>query len=212
MALDRNAAMAAVIGKPAETIPQLRWQKSSDINWNDFNYPPLLNLIHYDAAELPESMRFLVRCLNLGYVFAVLACWDNTLNSFIFVPTTNAPLVWLMQSLLHLLLLPSAALSTFYLGYRGLAEPDPQLLNRYRACQLCLMATYVVFSLAPVGCINGIWRLQSLGGYSSSTRTRALWTALTIVEACLWTISAGLGLAGVLLVRRRSVEEPSSMA
>ena len=31
-------------------------QERDGINWHDYNYPPVLNLMHYDKEELPTAI------------------------------------------------------------------------------------------------------------------------------------------------------------
>eukprot|EP00933_Yihiella_yeosuensis_P021133 TRINITY_DN16806_c0_g1_i2.p1 TRINITY_DN16806_c0_g1~~TRINITY_DN16806_c0_g1_i2.p1 ORF type:complete len:115 (+),score=3.87 TRINITY_DN16806_c0_g1_i2:318-662(+) len=73
----------------------------------------------------------------------------------------------ILQSLMHLLVLPMAALGAFYIGYRGLAEPDKTLTARFEVAQTALIIVYFVFSIAPLGCVNGILRLQKLDAKTS---------------------------------------------
>eukprot|EP00930_Biecheleria_cincta_P042668 TRINITY_DN29359_c0_g1_i1.p1 TRINITY_DN29359_c0_g1~~TRINITY_DN29359_c0_g1_i1.p1 ORF type:complete len:223 (+),score=39.64 TRINITY_DN29359_c0_g1_i1:68-736(+) len=202
-----------VLGKPAVSaaiacnkLPSLHWQKNREINWNDFNYPPVVRLIHYNAKELPGSLQGTVHCLHLGFIVVFVACWVNFLDTLILVPGGGQPASWLIQSMLHLVLLPSFALGTFYIGYRGLAEPNTALVARYKWVQLALMLVFVIFSIVPTGCVNGIWRVQTVG---SAPGLAGFWTAATLVESLLWTLAAGLALAGFILVPKRSAQAQS---
>jgi len=210
---------ATVLGKPAlsamlgsKALPQLNWHKTSDINWTDFNYPPALRLIHYNVQELPSALRGPVRLLNIVFVLTVIACWLNFLTTLVVVPWTNgmAPGRWFIQTIIHLILLPSASLWTFYLGYRGLAEPDPQLVKNFQAAQLALSVIYFIFSVFPMGCVNGIFRLRYVWGSSDATAIVVYWVVATIVEAGLWGLAFALGLVSFFRVRRQVQEDQVS--
>jgi len=212
---------ATVLGKPAlstmlgsKALPQLDWHKTSDINWTDFNYPPVLRLIHYDVQELPAALRGPVRLLNIVFVITVMACWLNLLTTLVVLPWTNgmAHGRWLLQTIIHLTLLPSASLWTFYLGYRGLAEPDPQLVKNFQIAQLGLSVIYFVFSVFPFGCVNGIFRLRDVGGSSDAAAVVVYWAVATIVEAGLWGLAFTLGLVSFFRVRRKVAEGQDTRA
>merc|ERR1712039_296391 len=94
---------------------------NSEINWVEFNYPPFIRLIHFDLAELPAPLASLVRFFNISFQVTVFTCMLNFFDTAIIVMSTNAPARWLLQSAIHLLLLPVGSLATFYCGYRGLA-------------------------------------------------------------------------------------------
>lgn len=201
--LGKSAVSAAIT---SSKLPNLHWQKTRDINWNDFNYPPVVRLIHYNVKELPESLQGAVHCLHLGFIVVCVACWINLLDTLIIVPGGGQPAAWLIQSMLHLVMLPSFALGTFYIGYRGLAEPNAPLVARYKWTQLLLVFIFLIFSIVSSGCINGFWRLQTV---HTALGFASFWTVATLVESLLWLLAAGLALAGFILVPRRSAQAQS---
>eukprot|EP00747_Dinoflagellata_sp_TGD_P207468 gnl/TRDRNA2_/TRDRNA2_81039_c0_seq3.p1 gnl/TRDRNA2_/TRDRNA2_81039_c0~~gnl/TRDRNA2_/TRDRNA2_81039_c0_seq3.p1 ORF type:complete len:229 (-),score=27.55 gnl/TRDRNA2_/TRDRNA2_81039_c0_seq3:174-860(-) len=154
-----------------------------EINWLAFNYPPLLNLIHYDLDELPSHITGMVRLFNAAFVLTCVVCVVNFMDTFIIVVSTTAPGRWVIQSLLHCLLLPTASLWTFYTGYRGIATPDSQLIARYKVAQSVLAFLYLLMALVPWGCING---LAQLGGMSQYTTGSTFWMLAIIVESAGW--------------------------
>ena len=56
---------------------------SNEIDWNDFNYPPHLNLFHFDLDEIIEEQRHLFKMLNYFFLafFGLFAL--NFLNAII---------------------------------------------------------------------------------------------------------------------------------
>mmetsp|Transcript_137121 Transcript_137121/g.356268 ORF Transcript_137121/g.356268 Transcript_137121/m.356268 type:complete len:129 (+) Transcript_137121:1-387(+) len=107
---------------------------------------------------------------------------------------------WLVQSALHVLLLPPAALGAFYLGYRGLAAPEPLLAYRFQYAQLGLGAVSVLLALFPYKCVNGVIRLAFL----SAQGMEVFQIVATLMESCLWTLNACLAVLNWAQVRRYS--------
>lgn len=51
------------------------------INWDDFNYPPLLKVIHYDITEVKEEDRLTVRAMWLSHVLIMVETLLNLINN-----------------------------------------------------------------------------------------------------------------------------------
>merc|ERR1719183_1312774 len=102
----------------------------------------------------------------------------------------------MIQSLLDLVLLPMVALAVFYAGYRGLAEPDATLAFRFKVGQPALCFVYLLFSILPLGCLNGLAQLGSMDQYAEDT---GLWMVFILIESFLWLSNSVL--AGCNAVR-----------
>eukprot|EP00442_Polarella_glacialis_P008010 CAMPEP_0115056158 /NCGR_PEP_ID=MMETSP0227-20121206/5037_1 /TAXON_ID=89957 /ORGANISM="Polarella glacialis, Strain CCMP 1383" /LENGTH=107 /DNA_ID=CAMNT_0002440799 /DNA_START=243 /DNA_END=563 /DNA_ORIENTATION=+ len=74
------------------------------------------------------------------------------------------PIRWLLQSAIHLIVLPVVALGVFYSGYRGLAEPDSSLAWRFKVGQPILAFAYLLLGTVPWGSVNGLAKLGSTNG------------------------------------------------
>merc|ERR1712060_167108 len=109
------------------------------------------------------------------------------MGTAIVVMSTKAPARWLLQSAIHMLLLPVGSLATFYSGYRGLAEPDSTLAFRFRIAQPILGFAYFLLGLVPWGCANGLAKLGEMGQYTDGS---TFWTLIIIVESLLWLANA----------------------
>lgn len=183
--LERNVSQA--IGKPLGGLTGVppRAPGHSEINWVDFNYPPLLRLIHYNLDELPSTLTGMVRCFIVSFKLTTFSCILNLIDNIIIVLSLKAPGRWLIQSALHLLLLPAAALGVFYSGYRGLAEPDSTLAFRFKVGQPLLAAVYLLMAVAPWGSINGFAQLEDTEG-------SVVWTVMIIVESIIWALNFAL--------------------
>uniref|UniRef100_A0A7S1RZ79 Uncharacterized protein n=1 Tax=Alexandrium catenella TaxID=2925 RepID=A0A7S1RZ79_ALECA len=190
------AGVGQAIGKPLDGLVAARAPGHSEINWVDFNYPPLLRLVHFSLDELPSTLSGLVRCFNISFQMTALTCVLNVISTSIIVMSIKAPPRWLLQSALHLLLLPAAALAVFYGGYRGLAEPDSQLAFRFKVAQPALAFAYLLLGIVPWGCANGLAQLGEMKDYTDGS---VFWVVVIIAESSLWLANATL--AGSNVVR-----------
>merc|ERR1719254_178216 len=95
----------------------------------------------------------------------------------------------MIQSLIHLLLLPTIALAVFYAGYRGLADSDSSLVFRFKIGQPLLAGLYLLLALLPLGCINGLAQLGSIDDHTNN-KGSTVWTVFIIVESIFWAINA----------------------
>lgn len=196
--------MKSVIGKPIEfpSLPKPQYKSDGKaINWNDFNYPPLLRIIHYDPAELPDQASNIARCLNVTFCLVALVSLLNFFNNCIIVSVSSAPWTWVLQSLIHLVLMPGAAFLLFYVGYSGIAEQDVTMLGRFTAGQLVLIFLSVFVSLVPFGCLNGFFKLKVLGNLFT-TAPSPVFVILILVESSLWLAIAALAVATLRWMRR----------
>lgn len=191
-----SASISKAIGKPLEQLGlSSRPPGLAEINWVDFNYPPLIRLIHYNTDELPSTLVGVVRGFHLSWILTLITCLLNVLDVIIIIATTQAPALWLLQSFLNLILLPVAALFTFYCGYRGLAEPDSGLICRFKFAQPFLGVVYFFFFLVPWGSINGFVKLTVINDYSSGS---TYWVIAIVVESLLWLLNTGLAAYNVV--------------
>jgi hypothetical protein len=197
--------MKSVVGKPMEHLNKLPEQHlkstAKTINWNDFNYPPLLRVIHYDPTELPCDAGRIVTCLSALPWLVAVTCFLNLVDSCIIVATSSAPYNWIVQSVLNAILLPGLAFLAFYAGYCGLAEDDTTFLGRFTWGQIVLIAACVFLSIVPFGCANGLLKLAVLGKYVSNAPA-PLFVAAILVESALWLSCAGTAACGFFALKR----------
>lgn len=213
-----SAAAAAAVrkvspfGKPAagvhamrSSLPALTVARVSgpnmDIHWEDFNYPSCFPLIHFDISELQYCLRKTVRLLNMSFLLTALVCLVNVVDTAILTAVAGVPGRWLLQSVLHVALLPPAQFAAFYLGYRGLATTERVLLRRFQFFQLVLCVISVFFAAVSFQCINGLLRLVLTEEGEGAGAFGAL---VVCVESFLWMLNACLGLLNIVMVRKAS--------
>ena len=47
------------------------------IDWTDFNFPPGLNLVHFDVSELSAERRFIVRTATANFALLLFTFFLN---------------------------------------------------------------------------------------------------------------------------------------
>lgn len=189
----------AVTGMKQAISSQMNSMKSSlksqsnTIKWDDFNYPPLLHLIHYSSAELPDPARGLVRRIHCSFLILVLILIINLVNCIV-QSAQGGEGINIFYSVLNILIFVPLGMFTFYRGYRGLAFEE-YLLKFYKIVQGILVILYLIFSIIAAGAFNGWLRAKDLFG-----KEEYFPGALSIIESALYDINAILATTCILSV------------
>lgn len=99
-------------------------EKQSDIDWEDYNYPPGLRIIHFKPSELEDSGKITIaHGLHVAFlcipVFYLVNLTLNLLSLFYDIP--GASFYESLYSAFHMLIGVPIALGVFSKGYRSLA-------------------------------------------------------------------------------------------
>eukprot|EP00923_Selenidium_pygospionis_P007156 GHVN01012281.1.p1 GENE.GHVN01012281.1~~GHVN01012281.1.p1 ORF type:complete len:234 (+),score=31.96 GHVN01012281.1:225-926(+) len=172
-------------------------QGQPEIDWVDFNYPPLLRLFHFNLAELPDRMRSIVRWIHISFLVALLVMMINFIDVIILAALGLQNGWWnLIYSLLNFFIGAPLGCFVFYSGYKALAKNDSKIKFRYLIMQGVLIALYVVFALIPFGPFNGFIALALMGDgklyHFASSGGSGFAIVVIIVESLGWLISAGI--------------------
>jgi len=206
--------MHSVVGKPINTIksqfktmdtfnlpnPQFKAQGKA-IDWQDFNYPPLVRVVHYNPLELPMRARSIAYCLNITFLLVSFACLLNFVDTCIIVSASSAPFKWVIQSLIHALLIPGLAFVVFFVGYRGLAEEATSQAGQFMIGQLALIAVSILMSLVPFGCVNGFFKLLVIRSYINHSSALAFDVAI-LLESSIWMACTAMAVVTLMRVRK----------
>lgn len=134
---------------------------NSSIKWDNFNYPPLLKIIHYDLKELDDTeTRTLVRRLNFVFFFNFIVSIINFINSLAQIPVQDSG-IRVLYSILNMLIFMPLTLYGFYKGYRGLTHSEREL-RFYWGISLIEIIVFFIFSIISGGCYNGWVRVSYL--------------------------------------------------
>jgi hypothetical protein len=93
---------------------------TSDVEWNDYNYPPCLSILHFSPAEDVKSesaSRWKSYLQVVPHVMILAICVLNLINNGIQVSSGQA---WprIMMAIFFLLIIFPLELFVFYTGYR----------------------------------------------------------------------------------------------
>ena len=167
--------------------------QSNQIKWDDFNYPPLLRVIHYSSAELQEPARTLARRIHCSFLILVVILFINLINCIVQV-AQGAEGIMIFYSVLNILIFVPLGMFAFYRGYRGLAS-DIYLLKFYKIVQGILVVLFIIFSIIAAGAFNGWIRVKDL-----ICKEVYFPAVLSIIESILYSIDALLGISCIISV------------
>ena len=138
-----------------KTKAQITAPKTS-IDWNDFNWPPLIRVVHFTLAELKEPHWKIVRNLYFYLLFNFAHFILNSISIITQVIVGYSGLR-ILSCILVFIILISLATFTFYNAYRGICE-TPALLLRYKIGLGVLFTIHFIMLIANTLNFNGIVR------------------------------------------------------
>ena len=128
----------------------------SKIDWNDFNWPPFLRVVHFSLAELKDPHLPLVKML---YLIFLLNSGHFALNFFVTIVQVIVGYsgIRILCSILVFILLTALSFFAFYNGYRGVCE-NKDLLFRFKIATGILFGIHFIMLIANTLNFNGIVR------------------------------------------------------
>eukprot|EP01016_Furgasonia_blochmanni_P017648 TRINITY_DN20361_c0_g1_i2.p1 TRINITY_DN20361_c0_g1~~TRINITY_DN20361_c0_g1_i2.p1 ORF type:complete len:251 (-),score=5.14 TRINITY_DN20361_c0_g1_i2:51-803(-) len=175
------------------------------INWEDFNYPPCLHLIHFSIKELQDPYKSVVKKIHYSFLVLVYNSFINISSSIAQTIEGFSP-IRIFYSIIHLVILGSLGLFTLYRGYRGVTC-QPQLLAIYKIFQAWLSIVFLLCCFVNFTSINGWFRLQLL-----LENKLIVCAVLAMVEILLHVCNALLGLYCILIVDSVRSKDPKTVA
>ena len=142
-----------------ESDQQLRGVGKQKIDWNDFNFPPGLNLIHFSYQELQQPQKKVILVMLANYILLVLICFFNIINNII--QSSQYDSIRVFYSFLNIFIFGFLQLFVLYRGYRGMLY-DSALLKLYKALTLLLIILYFIFMIIDAGPFNGFTRISKI--------------------------------------------------
>jgi hypothetical protein len=64
-----------------ERTPAL--DKKQEIEWEHYNYPPLINIMHFTLAEIPQDRKFIIASLYALHLVSIPLCLLNFIDNCI---------------------------------------------------------------------------------------------------------------------------------
>lgn len=199
-----DLAMKAVKAQASSTLNTMKAQminqssgNLSNIKWNEYNYPPLLRLIHYDLDELDDERRSLVRKINWTFLIIPLIGVINIIDC---IAQAAGPDDYdklnVLYSFLNIVIFTIPAFYAFYKGYLGVCK-ETSNIRWYQIIQGILCIAWFVFSIVFAGAINGFVRTGQL--FSAGYGFQGI---LSLFESILYLADCFLGIFCIWRVRQ----------
>lgn len=197
MSLGLFFAESAISGAFKSISPFSKDKKTGNINWGDYNYPPVLNLVHYDPDDVEnESLRPIVKTMNHIFVITAIVSVLNLIDTMIIAPlNADARWEWILYSALNLVVIPPLSFYVFFTGYKAMALSDSSLQSRYSVMGTIQAIFFFLFTLTPFGALNG---LLSFAIY----HVGVVWGIAIVVESALWATAFGMTVYTVIYIVR----------
>eukprot|EP00744_Colponema_vietnamica_P014107 GILI01019765.1.p1 GENE.GILI01019765.1~~GILI01019765.1.p1 ORF type:complete len:225 (+),score=25.87 GILI01019765.1:79-753(+) len=174
------------------------------IDWNNFNYPPMLRLIHYDLKELNPPVKGIVRIVHLAYVFFSTALFCNFISAIVYTGFGLSGLN-ILYAFFNWILGSMFSFYTFYTGYKGIAEAprvSPSLTRNYKICQFLLMVAAFVLSIVYYPPINGLQLARTVKTvFPDNVNLQNFATADSVIESLFFTFSYIFGFIGFVRIQ-----------
>jgi hypothetical protein len=95
-------------------------QRNNDLEWNNFNYPPLIRLFHYSTDRLQNPIQRVVRVLHYSFLVYLVLCVINFLNNIVLAACGVNSGIYILYSILNVFVLVPFSLFVFYSGFYGM--------------------------------------------------------------------------------------------
>lgn len=117
----QNAAKNQMNGM-RQGIEETMGRRTPGLEWNNYNYPPLLRLFHYSTDKLQNPILRVVRILHINFITVLVISGINLLNNIVQVGSDAAPGEHIFYSFLNVTVFAPLALFVFYSGFYGLCK------------------------------------------------------------------------------------------
>ena len=181
-------------------------------NWEDFNYPPLLNLWHYAPHELEQGPRFVARTLHAALLLAMLALVCNLLVNIGVVVAGFSHAIHIMYAFFNLLLATLIGMwTTMECGYKGMATNKPKLMRRYLWVWGLLTLAMAAASLLALINFNGWGRVASLLATPADPTVQTFWVVGSVIESSVWTLACVVSTVAWTMIFRANRDGPAAL-
>jgi len=174
---------------------QREWTSNPDtasenpaIDWNKFNYPPYLRLVHFDMSELPSSIAGTVRLMHIWFLMLVAVSILNFIDVIvlsIILSAQASPVMYFVNiaySFLNFVIFVPLGGYTAYSGYVALATSSSFGMTKYLILQSIMGVLTLFFVLAPVSAWNGFLTF----GLRAAYHGQVYWIIAIVLESTTW--------------------------
>lgn len=168
------------------------------IDWNNFNYPPGVNVFHYDISHIKEEDKQLVKRLNFFFIGQILFFILNFINAIIQVAVGYS---WtrIMSSIFWYALIVGLAGLGFYQVFRAFAGDNGNAMLKFKISWGVMALLFFFQWLIDKVCWNSIVRFINI--FKDSHGFAGV---MSLVEWLLLSANIGALVYLVLEVRKTS--------
>eukprot|EP00850_Spirogloea_muscicola_P014842 SM000109S14156 [mRNA] locus=s109:413409:415161:+ [translate_table: standard] len=130
---------------------------NQQVNWENYNYPPFLRLIHYELNDVEDvHARRATFFAHLAFVVGVGSCLANLGGTIILaLGGVHGKAVTIVYSTFNVVIFAVAGLYSFYMCYKGLVTTNLKFSIRYLFIQPIFICAFVAFSIVSGSNYNG---------------------------------------------------------
>eukprot|EP00164_Ancoracysta_twista_P001149 GFYU01001507.1.p1 GENE.GFYU01001507.1~~GFYU01001507.1.p1 ORF type:complete len:212 (-),score=54.18 GFYU01001507.1:113-748(-) len=181
----KNAATSAAKGAAASALNGANPNKPK-INWENYNYPPYLRLVHVDFTELQGEAQRTAVFVHRAYILMMSTLGLNFFTSFVLACAGIADQgLAVMYSIFNIIIGGVVGMYSFYRCYVGICNNTDRDLWFW----LIPWAILTIFMWIFSG-INGL----NMHGWANIADAKAVdggisdfWVAMAVIESLLWT-------------------------
>lgn len=183
-----KAATGAIGNKLKQEVTGSIKTTGQKINWEDLNYPPYFNLIHYDILEVPEPQRKLMQFTNYYFISQVGFFLLNFLNALVQVISGYT---WkrLLASVLYYFIIISISAAFFYFSFETTVGIEPSRVY-YKIAAGVLVLLFFVQMIFDTICWNGIARVFHM--FADGKAIAALFAIVDLLAVLVQWVFLGL--------------------
>ena len=167
------------------------------VDWEDYNYPPGLRLVHIDLEDLDGEQKGAAQLANAAFLgvcgtifFQFLSCCIRT--------GYGAPGIIILYALMNIVVVCNVGLYAYYNGYKGLVTNNNAQTSRYLFLQALIVIFCLVSSLVYGASWCG-WLVIPYTAHWTSEELKTAWQTLGVIEGSLWMICMFIG--GIAMYR-----------
>ena len=112
-----------------------------NVNWETYNFPPLLNLFHLTYGELDVSANAVAQKIIASWGVLVLALVLNFVDTCVLVGSDTAPRISIMYSIFNLFIGMVVGTYMLFVGYYGIGKPDTFSLLKFKVLVIVICLT-----------------------------------------------------------------------
>jgi hypothetical protein len=161
-------------------------KKAGGVNWDEYNYPPCLTIVHFDPVgdTIPMLAKTTVLRMRLLWYYAICILFFNFWSNVGFVAAKSDEGIVIFYSGLQFCAGTVAGGCVLYQGYRGVAGDLVRNSRIYLWLQGVLTVFMILFASIQSGNLHGFSGITS----RQDTASQPAYLILCIVESVAWLV------------------------